>query len=128
MGFSSSWQLGHPQVRLSRKFCAADSPQFDTELFNKIVDHASQYKRTGIVRYKVGNEYLETDEMKEKLMHAFLDDNSWTKEIVSKMGIPSIFIDSLDNVHVSYGSITDEETIDPETGEEIEILKYSVKK
>ncbi len=61
-------------------------------------------------------------------MHAFLDDNSWTNEIVSKMGIPSIFIDSFDNVHVSHGSITDEETRDSETGEEIEILKYSVKK
>jgi len=68
------------------------------------------------------------DETKEKLMHAFLEGNSWTKEIISKMGIPSIYIDSLDNVHVSHGSITDEETRDPETGEEIEILRYSVKK
>ncbi len=68
------------------------------------------------------------DNKKEKLIHAFFDGASWTKEIISKMGIPSIFIDSRDNIHLSHGSVSDEEIIDPETGEEIEILKYSVKK
>ncbi|HUW22248.1 MAG TPA: hypothetical protein VMW41_06315 [Candidatus Bathyarchaeia archaeon] len=67
------------------------------------------------------------DVKKEKLVHAFFDQKSWTKEIISKMGIPSIAIDSLNRVHVSHGSVADKETIDPETGEEIEILKYSVR-
>jgi len=44
------------------------------------------------------------------------------------MGIPSVVIDYLGRVHVAHGSITDEETIDPETSEEIEILKYSIRK
>lgn len=70
--------------------------------------------------------YVDTE--KEKLIHAFFDKGSWTKEIISKMGIPAIIIDSADRVYVSHGSVTDEETRDPETGEEIEILKYSVRK
>ena len=68
------------------------------------------------------------DNKKEKLIHAFLDGKFWIKEIINKMGIPSVVIDDLDRVHVAYGSVSDDETIDPETGEEIEILKYSVKK
>ena len=67
------------------------------------------------------------DEKQEKLMHAFFDGASWTKERISKMGNPSITIDNLDRIHVSHGSVTDEGTRDPETGEEIEILKYSIK-
>lgn len=67
------------------------------------------------------------DEKQEKLMHVFFDGTSWTKEIVTKMGLPSIVIDNLDRIHLSHGSTTDAGTKDPETGEEIEILKYSIK-
>lgn len=67
------------------------------------------------------------DEKQEKLMHAFFDGTSWIKEIVTKMGLPSIVIDNLDRIHLSHGSITDDGTRDPDTGEEIEILKYSIK-
>ena len=70
--------------------------QFDTELFNKIVDHASQYKRTGIVRYKVGNEYLETDEMKEKLKHLICGLNGRDDVLSNSLGLMKSFLSQLD--------------------------------
>lgn len=62
-------------------------------------------------------------------MHAFLEGSSWEKEIVDKMGNPSITVDDSGKVHVSYGHSSGEQAdVDPSEYFdccEKEILKYA---
>ena len=75
----------------------------------------------------------DSDNQMALLEYAFLSDNTWTKEIVHRMGNPSITIDSLGRVHVAHTYAVDEDPLkycpDYEGDEkEIEILKYSIRK
>ena len=64
------------------------------------------------------------DNEQEKLMHAVLQDDFWTKEIINRMGIPSIVIDHQDQIHVAHGHSVE---VYDALHEEIEILQYSVR-